>query len=279
MAVNLNLGESVLGQGTVNYFGSSYSGADIKLIVHTSMYETFEEQRQQQLKEVERDMVSAQDQFEEYIPSARADALANIDNLSQQYASLAASTAPAPYVVIATAQTLSIQTFREKVAVRALGFVAPKGHVKGPRTVAGSIIFTVFDEHALAPLLHNSPTQFAHELANTRGGVKTYIDQLPPLTITALFANEYGSMSQLSIYGVEFVTDGMVMSIEDIFTENTCSFVAKDYDVLLKTGQVDLKKSRIGVNAMVPRSGSSLLESPEYADYKSRLGLMRDPYK
>jgi hypothetical protein len=49
--------------------------------------------------------------------------------------------------VLAEAQTISISTHREKNAVRALGHVYPMSFVRGQREIAGSIIFTVFDEH------------------------------------------------------------------------------------------------------------------------------------
>ena len=44
-------------------------------------------------------------------------------------------------------QTLSYSIHRENTPVRFLGHAGPVGFVKGSRTIAGSIIFTVFNEY------------------------------------------------------------------------------------------------------------------------------------
>ena len=51
--------------------------------------------------------------------------------------------------VLAECQTLSVSIHREKVSVRACGCVYPKGVCRGQREIAGSMIFTVFNEHVL----------------------------------------------------------------------------------------------------------------------------------
>ena len=56
-------------------------------------------------------------------------------------------------VVLESLQTLSVQTHREKNAVRALGSAHAKGYTRGPRTIAGSMIFTLFGEHPLSALI------------------------------------------------------------------------------------------------------------------------------
>lgn len=136
--------------------------------------------------------------------------------------------------VLAELQTISISTYREKNPVRALGSVGVRGYVRGPRTVAGTMIFTVFDRNVLFSLLDTSSDrddQF-------RSAIK---DQLSPLDITITFANEYGALSRMTIFGVEFVSEGQTMSIEDIILEDVCQFVARDIDpitpVLNQAGQ------------------------------------------
>lgn len=54
-----------------------------------------------------------------------------------------------------------------------------------------------------------------------------YSDEIPPFDVTISFANEYGTMSSLTIYGVEITNEGMGMSIDDITTEKACTFVAR----------------------------------------------------
>ncbi len=59
------------------------------------------------------------------------------------------------------------------------------------------------------------------------------IDQLPPFDISLLFSNESGYASYQRILGVEFVTSGDVVSIQDMMTEQTISYLASDFTPLL----------------------------------------------
>lgn len=126
--------------------------------------------------------------------------------------------------VLAELQTISISTYREKSAVRACGTVGVKGYTRGPRTVAGTMIFTVFDRNALFELLETSSYDADDQF---QSAIK---DQLPPIDMTIAFANEYGALSRMTLYGVEFISEGQTMSIEDIILEDVCQFVARDVD-------------------------------------------------
>lgn len=126
--------------------------------------------------------------------------------------------------VLAELQTLSVSVYREKAPVRACGNVGVLGYTRGPRTVAGSMIFTVFDRNVLFELLDISSYDADDQF---RAAIK---DQLPPMDITITFANELGALSRMSIYGLEFVSEGQTMSIEDIILEDVCQWVARDYD-------------------------------------------------
>lgn len=184
-------------------------------------------------------------------------------------------------VVLATLQTLSLQTFREKVAVRALGNSYCKGYTRGPRTIAGSMIFTVFNEHALAKLIRAMSGK-----ASIYGERDTEIssliaDQLPPIDLTIVMANEYGQLAQMGIYGVEFVTDGMTMSVEDILTEEVVQFVARDCDVLTSKGNIRLSRDQQGMHfnedGASDTTGTSLLFSSReaYGQFIDKLKVRR----
>jgi hypothetical protein len=150
-------------------------------------------------------------------------------------------------VVLATLQTLSVQTHREKFPVRGLGQSYVKGYTKGPRTIAGTMIFTLFHEHALAQLIRGMSGKGS--VYGEDNELSTLIaDQLPPIDLTIVFANEYGSLSQMAIYGVEFVNDGMTMSIEDLLTEDVVNFVARDVDVLTSKGNISLSRNQRGMH-------------------------------
>ena len=121
------------------------------------------------------------------------------------------------YYTLGSLQTLSISTHQDKRPVRSLGVINAKDYVMGPRTIAGSMVFAVFNKH------------FAMEIMRDLGadGANVVLpDEIPALNITVNFANEYGRMSRMAIYGVKIINEGQVMSINDLYTENTYQFVA-----------------------------------------------------
>lgn len=123
-----------------------------------------------------------------------------------------------------TMTTLTYSTYREKKQVRTLGRISTKGIVKGPRTVAGTMIFSVIEEHFVNELIERSPILQSY--------AKLKPDELPPFDIIVTAANEYGQGARMVIYGVTFMEDSMTLSIEDLFTENTLTYYARDIDVL-----------------------------------------------
>lgn len=127
--------------------------------------------------------------------------------------------------VIGECQTITYSVHNEKMPVRVLGDMNPKAYVFGNRTIAGSMVFTVFDEHW-------SNDMIAEYKKNMESSGHVLDDELPPINVTISMANEYGDKSHLALYGVTFVNEGQVMSINDIYTENTFQFYAKDVDYL-----------------------------------------------
>lgn len=150
-------------------------------------------------------------------------------------------------LVFGELQTISYSIHREKSPVRTLGRISPKGFSKGPRTIAGSLIFTVFDKHVLKKCIEswNIPIKGArnvdknvkydfseNELIELKKKMKT--DEMPLFDVTISLNNEYGAGSVIRIYGVTIVDEGQVMSIDDMMTEQTMSYMAMDIDLLDK---------------------------------------------
>jgi hypothetical protein len=103
--------------------------------------------------------------------------------------------------------------------MRVLGHTQPLGFTRGTRTIAGSMIFTVFNVYTFYRLqvLQDQLRQLHHPLA----------DMMPPFDITITFLNEYGSMSKMRIYGITVIDEGVTLSIDDMLTESTLSYVAR----------------------------------------------------
>lgn len=129
--------------------------------------------------------------------------------------------------ILADVQTLTYSTHREKFPVRTLGRTGTKGYTRGPRTIGGTIIFTVFNKEVLSEMLVQNYQLDSANRDNYGVWAAVLIDQIPPFDITINFVNEYGSVSRLVLYGVELVNEGQTMSIDDLITENVVNFVAR----------------------------------------------------
>jgi len=135
-------------------------------------------------------------------------------------------------LVVGNATTISVSVHREKVPVRTLGHTYPKTFTYGSRTIAGHLIFCTFDEHPLAPLFNffNKRTSALHRFSSPLS------DDLPPIDIILLFNNESGSASVMRLYGLEFMDDGYVVSINDMYSETSMQWVARDLDPMIAAG-------------------------------------------
>ena len=324
--------------GIINWLGSSFSGADIKLVVN--MYEDIDIEEEGFLREDQgfyKELVDAFNAlysvvdtiaadgtgsyeilsglfgessdprvighiqgfvrtFSGVSPASRASIMrpaidANIqeyqalsENAGNQLADIDAMTKDQySTFTLATAQTFSIQTHREKHPVRALGYSNVKGYTRGQRTAAGSIIFTMFNEHALASLIRkmgNARNKYDPSPSGENDISSLLIDQLPPLDITIIFANEYGSLSRGAVYGVEFINNGITLSIEDILTEEVVNFVARDVDPVISLGRVSIDRKQRGMHFNRdgrPATGSDLIfaSKTKYDEYLEKLKVRR----
>lgn len=124
------------------------------------------------------------------------------------------------FIELGELQTISYSIHRENSPIRTLGHVNPRGFVKGSRTIAGSLIFTVFNEYAFYRI-----KQFKQALLN-----KNYApvaDMLPPFDVVLTFFNEYGLAAKMKLYGITIVDEGQTMSIDDLITEQTYTYMAR----------------------------------------------------
>lgn len=131
-------------------------------------------------------------------------------------------------ITVGELTTFSYSVYREKAPVRTCSYINVRGFTKGPRTVAGTMIWTVFNKHIVNRLRAEVP-YFASL-------VKMKADEWPPFDIYITMANEYGASARINIYGLTVVDEGQVMSIEDLFTENQWSFMARNIDLLDELG-------------------------------------------
>lgn len=272
---------------------TSYSGCDIKVVVH--MYDAVDtasdlrKEAEQTLNEIQEGLIEVESAIKIAQQKKTNQHLTAL--IGQKNGLLASKAAIEDAIkklskqkqtttkVLAEAQTISLSVFRDKQAVRALGSVYPKAFVRGPREIAGSMIFTVFDKSVLYDFLVASASDF--DGVNYTSAI---LDQIPPVDITISYANEYGQLSRSTIYGVEFLAEGLTMSIEDLLMENTVNFVARDYDPMRSVGKrkIDAVSNRLQED-MAMRASDLLLEKDfkEYKDQVSpftRFSRRRNPF-
>lgn len=132
-------------------------------------------------------------------------------------------------ITLGELQTLSYSIHRENSPIRTLGHVNVKGFVKGGRTIAGSLIFTVFNEYAFYRI-----KQFKEYLSRKKGFFAPLADMLPPFDIVITFFNEYGMGAKMKLYGVTIVDEGQTLSIDDLITEQTYTYMARGIQPLIK---------------------------------------------
>ncbi len=137
-------------------------------------------------------------------------------------------------IAVGKASTISYSTFREVAPVRTLGRISEKGLSKGPRTIAGSMIMTLIERSMTNDIRRSVPA-----IKNINKPIKT--DELPPFDILISFGNEYGTGAKLVIYGVHIIDDGMILSSQDLYTENTFTYRARDIELVDGPWTSDMK--------------------------------------
>lgn len=130
------------------------------------------------------------------------------------------------FIELGELQTISYSIHRENTPVRTLGHVNPRGFVKGSRTIAGSLIFTVFNEYAFYRIKEFKKALLERNYA-------PLADMLPPFDVVLTFFNEYGLAAKMKIYGVTIVDEGQTMSVDDLITEQTYTYMARGLQPLM----------------------------------------------
>lgn len=184
-------------------------------------------------------------------------------------------------VYIGTASTVTYSTFREIRHVRTLGRISAKGVTRGPRTIGGTIIFTVINQHVVNDILDALKSVTLYQNYD-----KIKPDELPPFDIIVVFGNEYGQSASKVIYGATIVDDGMALSIEDLFTENQMTYIARDIDHmrdLNKTSQPTFSSYSYNFRGAVEAVGKFTItkvdSTASYTEYLRQVKQMHQKYR
>lgn len=150
------------------------------------------------------------------------------------------------YIWLGSIISISYSVYRNKKAVHNIGHKTISGFAKGPRYVAGTIVKAMFlEDDMMEGLLYlknvlRKQGQFADELAILNMTAtpsemsNLMLDDILSCDINILYMSEYGSkgseplMIKETIIGATFINNGQVMSVNDLITETTMSYIAKD---------------------------------------------------
>lgn len=165
--------------------------------------------------------------------------------------------------ILGELQGISYTIQREKAPIYSMGEADPRSYSRAKRGIAGSIVFVVFDRSALLEAMRNRPyianrysIPEGFEIADVQVGTleiapgiigpavgaaspavsrialdkviaaPNYLDQVLPFDVVITASNEYGAVARMMIHGVEILNVGSSMSINDITTDEACTYVA-----------------------------------------------------
>lgn len=162
---------------------------------------------------------------------------------------------------IGECQGISFTVTREKAPIYTMGSADPRSFSRGKRGIAGSSVFMVLNQSALLDSLKEDAffmanaqsipgslfTDGSKSLNETNdltdvlvSGDKDsdvyqwkqnarawYHDQVPPFDIILSAVNEYGYAAKMEIRGVEILNCGSGVSVDDITTDESCTWVAR----------------------------------------------------
>lgn len=135
------------------------------------------------------------------------------------------------FIYLGSLVSISYSTYRDKSPVFLCGNNSITGFAIGNKYVAGSMILNMFLEDELSIFINEKVRSVIgkRKLDTINKQLHSFVkDDLISFNISIIFTSEYHQdASAVRIYGATFVNNGQVMSVEDLVTENTLSFVAQ----------------------------------------------------
>lgn len=135
--------------------------------------------------------------------------------------------------------TVSISMYEAKAPVRRLGHAAPVGFTGNIRSIAGSLIFVVVREHPLREVMNKFERFNKHvdDEISQKGFAQSKdvfnAGMIKPFNLMLMYKNEVDKLGAgIRINNVEFISEGIVTSVNDMVTEVVLQFVATEIDQL-----------------------------------------------
>jgi len=128
--------------------------------------------------------------------------------------------------------TISYSIHTDKRPILFCGDHKPRSFVSGVQTIAGTMIFSVMNNHPLYTLMAGKEHGESDTTINDFLQGSNDLSLLPPFDLTLLIGNEHGSSSILNIFDIEFIDEGFTASVNDVYCELTVQYLCRDVSVL-----------------------------------------------
>jgi hypothetical protein len=127
--------------------------------------------------------------------------------------------------------TASISVHEAKAPVRTLGRRSVVGFTESIRTIAGSLVFIVVNDHPLGHLKDHDKANdnFSSDMA--KGQLRKLSTMLNPIDLYFVYKTEISKQNEqgeMWVKGLRFINEGIVTSVNDMVTEVVMQFVAED---------------------------------------------------
>lgn len=161
-------------------------------------------------------------------------------------------------VLLKSMATISLSVHEAKSPVRRLGHRGVSGFTEAIRTIAGSIVFTVIEDHPLKDLIEKNPSRGAMSLDMEERRLNSAVT-LRPMNILLKYQTEVNEQAgvDLEIHNLRFINEGVVTSVNDMVTEMVCQFVAEDaktFKMVSNMGSRVIEKEK--PNEKLPKNNS-----------------------
>lgn len=157
---------------------------------------------------------------------------------------------------LASLSTASVSVHEAKAPVRALGRRNVVGFTESIRTIAGSLVFVLVNDHPLGHL-HNQGVVNENwskdrinqqSLSYTQKQLSTLLNPINLYFVYRTEISKQNKQGEMWIKGVRFINEGIVTSVNDMVTEIVMQFVAEDVvpfketDVLAAIGPPEIQE-------------------------------------
>ena len=147
--------------------------------------------------------------------------------------------------LLESVMTVSLSIYEAKAPVRRLGHAASVGFTGNIRSIAGSIICLMRgDSHPLYPVMfdfkekHIDDENISSPYKQITGGEsyqwRFQAGLIKPFNLLLLYKNEVGGDVGLQINNIDIISESVVTSVNDIYTEMVFQFVATNINPISK---------------------------------------------